>query len=76
MMSKEDRRCTVIFIGRRYEMLFWAIKEKPPGTLVWRRGSRGRFQEDEVSRQARGVKMWFCCKLGDRLRGDLKPKST
>lgn len=26
-----DWCCTVIFIGRRYEMLFWAIKEKPQG---------------------------------------------
>lgn len=26
--ERGDRRCTVIFIGRRYEMLFWAIKEK------------------------------------------------
>ena len=49
---------TVIFIGRRYEMLFWAIKEKPQGCWCGDEGTR-TLPERRGVQAGEGVKMWF-----------------
>lgn len=52
--ERGDWRCTVIFIGRRYEMLFWAIKEKKPqGCWCGDEGAENASRkEDEVPGRA------------------------
>lgn len=52
---RETASCAVILTGRRYEMLFWAVKERPQGCRrgddgagkTGRRGERG-FTENQA----------------------------
>lgn len=55
--------CDVIFTGLTYEMLFWAIKEKPRGSWSGDKGTKKCFQKDRasrpyVSRAGRRCSLW------------------
>lgn len=52
-----DWHCTVIFIGRRYEMLFRAIKEKPQGCWC---GDEGTVDASRKTRCPGKRGVWRC----------------
>lgn len=74
-----DRCCTVIFIGRRYEMLFWAIKEKPQGCWCGDEGAENTSRKTRCPgrRECEDVFFFFFrWKVGDRLCEELQSACT